>query len=245
MAFQSGFRLVSGDDLNNMGATANTAFGNVYLTGLLNESAQDTITAHAGGGQASAFQLTKEMSRVSTVATAGDSVVLPASAAGLTIILENASANPMQVYGLGSDTINGVAAATGVSQMQGSVVFYTCYSAGAWYANGLGTGYAGSFETVSTVTGLTAHAGGGQGSATPLTAMVNQISTCATGGDSVILPTNSVGMCITVINNGAASCNVFCDSGSTMNGSSNGSAACAAGSVLICYCSAANKWVTK
>lgn len=245
LTFQPGPRLIDGNDLNNIGATAATAFGNINLTGLLYESAENGITAHAGGGQASAYQLTKEMSRVATVATSGDSVVLPASAAGLTIILENAGANPMQVFGLGTDTVNGVAAATGVSQMQGSVVIYTCYAAGAWFANGLGTGYSGSFETMSTVTGLVAHAGGGQGSATPLTAMVNQINTTATGGDSVVLPANSVGMQITVINNGANSCNVFCDSGSTMNGTSNGSAACASGSVLICYCSSANKWVTK
>lgn len=221
-------------------------FGTVFLSGLLNESAIDAQTAHAGGGQTNALRLTNEMNRITTVATAGDSVMLPPSAPGLTIILENAGSNPMQVYGYGTDTINGVATATGVSQMQGSVVIYTCYASGAWFANGLGAGYSGSLQTASTVSSLVAHAGGGQGSATPLTAMVNNVTTVATAGDSVILPANSVGMSITVANNGAASLNVFADSGSNINGgSTNGSVAVATGTITIFYCVAAGKWMTK
>ena len=41
--------------------------------------------------------------------------------AGLTVLVINHGANPMQVFGSGTDTINDVAAATGVSQMQGSM----------------------------------------------------------------------------------------------------------------------------
>ena len=42
----------------------------------------DTLTAFAGGGQASALALTAQINRVTTVATAGDSVKLPAATAG-------------------------------------------------------------------------------------------------------------------------------------------------------------------
>jgi hypothetical protein len=210
----------------------------------LYESASDGLTAHAGGGQGSALALTSELNRVSTVATAGDSVALPASAPGLTIIVENAAANPMQVYGSGTDTINGVATATGVSQMAGSVVIYTCYAAGAWYANGLGTGYAGSFETMSYANALTAHAGGGQGSATPITTMMSRFTTVATGNDSAILPTSVPGMNI-VISNAAASnsMNVFPDTGGQINAlSTNAAFALAAGKTATFYCTVALQW---
>lgn len=230
---------------NGTQTTLGAWMGSPVIPGLVYESATTGITAHAGGGQSSAVALTTELNRVSTVATAGDSVALPASAAGLTIIVENAGANPMQVYGAGTDTINGVATATGVSQIASSVVIYTCYAVGTWFANGLGTGYSGSFETQSAATGITAHAGGGQGSATPLTAMMNQITTTATTGDSVVLPASAVGLQITVANNGANSANVFCPSGSTMNGTSNGSSALAAASIGIYFCVAANTWISK
>jgi len=220
--------------------------GSMSIGGLLNESTADNLTAHAGGGQTNALLLTTEMSRITTVATVGDSVKLPPSVGGYTIILENAGANAMQVYGSGSDTINAVATATGVSQMPGSVVIYTCYSPGAWFANGLGTGYSGSLETQSTTTAITAHAGGGQGPATQLTTMVNNITVCATTGDSVILPASSPGLQITVINNGAASCNVFPPSGSSINAlAANTALACAATTVTIFFCLTSTLWVSK
>lgn len=217
----------------------------ISLSEFLYESATDNITANAGGGQTNATLLTSEMNKVTTVATAGDSVKLPASVAGLTIILENAAANAMQVFGLGTDTINGVATATGVSQMAGSVVIYTCYTAGAWYANGLGTGYSGSLETVSNQTGITAFSAGGQASATPLAYMMNTVTTAGAIGASVLLPSSNPGTQITVINNGANSINVFCPSGATMNGTSNGSSALAASTVGLYFCIAANTWVSK
>jgi hypothetical protein len=94
------------------------------------------LTAHAGGMQTSALQLTAYYNNVTTVATAADSVKLPASVAGLEVIVSNSAAsNAMQVFGLGTDTINSVAAATGVSQPAGTTMRYVCYSAGNWIAN--------------------------------------------------------------------------------------------------------------
>jgi hypothetical protein len=223
---------------------------NPIVPGLLRESASDSLTAHAGGGQGSALALVSELNRVTTVASAGDSVALPASAPGLTIFIENAGANAMQVYGAGTDTINGVATATGVSQMANSVVVYTCYTAGAWFAANLGTGYFGSLESSSAQTGLTAHAGGGQGSAVPITAMIAQFSTVATTGDSAVLPSAAglpagTALTITVINNGANSMNVFCPAGSTMNGTSNGSASVTNTTPSIFFATSPTAWVSK
>lgn len=56
----------------------------------------------------------------------------------------------------------------------------------------------------SAIGGLTAHSGGGQTSALPLTSAFNQVTTVAAGGDSVLLPPAVVGLSV-IVNNLAAS----------------------------------------
>ncbi len=94
----------------------------------------DGLTARAGGGQASATLIPEVVARVGTVATAADSVKLPPAEAGLVVCLVNGHAtNSMQVFGSGTDTINDVATATGVSQAAGKAAIYFCPVAGKWY----------------------------------------------------------------------------------------------------------------
>lgn len=207
---------------------------------------QDTITAFAGGGQASATLLAAENNRITTVATIGDSVKLPASAAGMSIVVVNHGANAMQVYGSGTDTVDDVATATGVAQMNGSVALYYCVTAGAWYSNGIGTGFSGSFPTVSYTDNMTAHAGGGQGAATPITTAMARFVTVATAADSALLPTSAGGLQIVVINAHATnSMNVFPQTGDAINAlGANAAFAVAAGKVATFYCTVAGKWHT-
>lgn len=70
----------------------------------------------------------------------------------------------------------------------------------------------------SKTTGITAFAGGGQASAVVLTNAINIIATCATGGDSVMLPVAEQGDEVTIDNQGAASCNVFPQVGGAIRG---------------------------
>ncbi len=105
----------------------------IQVGGAFYESTVDNLTAHAGGGQANALPLTALMNRVTTVASAADSVLLPPSVAGLTVTVTNASATAMQVFGTSPDTINGVATGTGVSLAAGKTANYCCYTAGAWH----------------------------------------------------------------------------------------------------------------
>lgn len=108
---------------------------------LLAQPSANSLTAHSGGGQGSALALTKQINNVATVAAPADSVKLPVSVAGRTItIINSAATNAMQVFGAGTDTINGVATGTGVSQAAGTVVNYTCTLAGAWFANPVSLG---------------------------------------------------------------------------------------------------------
>jgi hypothetical protein len=91
------------------------------------------LTAHAGGGQTNALQLTGTMASVGTVGTAADSVKLPVAFPGTVYYLSNdAATNSMQVFGQGTNTINSVATATGVAQAAGVAALYFCTKAGNW-----------------------------------------------------------------------------------------------------------------
>jgi hypothetical protein len=99
----------------------------------------NTLTARAGGGQASATALTGAINRVTVAASAADSVKLPApSYVGQTVVLINSGASSIQVFGTGTDTINGVATATGVAQAAGITALYVAVSTGTaamWFRN--------------------------------------------------------------------------------------------------------------
>jgi len=84
------------------------------------------LTAQADGSKANATRINACNSVVTTVAGAADSVLLPPGYVGLEIFLVNAGVNSMQVFGSGSDTINGVATGTGVAHGNGLSGIYRC-----------------------------------------------------------------------------------------------------------------------
>jgi hypothetical protein len=161
------------------------------------EASQDQITAGAAGGQGGAFQITTQTARITTAA-AGSSIVLPPSTPGLELLIINHGANAVQVFGTGSDTIDDQAAATGVSHMAGSMVIYTCPAAGLWYSEGLSTGYAKNLglQTLAYAS-IAANATGTQASGTPITALLNVVSS-AGAAFSVTLPPSAPGLEITI-----------------------------------------------
>ena len=100
------------------------------------------------------------------------------------------------------------------------------------------------FRYYPSVDSLTAHAGGGQSSATPCTAMFNRFTTVATAADSGGLPASVAGMCVTVTNAAAAnSMNVFPASGDAINAlGANAAFALAAGKTAEFVCYTAGQW---
>lgn len=66
--------------------------------------------------------------------------------------------------------------------------------------------------------GIVAHAGGGQASATPLSAALNEVDTCASDADSVMLPLAIPGATCFVNNNTAHSLQVFGNPSNPNNG---------------------------
>ena len=100
--------------------------------GFFRGSVGNALTAFSGGGQSSALALTKQFNFVSTVAAAGDSVRLPASVAGEWVTVFNGGANSLQVFGAGTDTIDGIATGTGEPLAAGKIGIYYCNAAGTW-----------------------------------------------------------------------------------------------------------------
>lgn len=93
------------------------------------------LTAHAGGGQAVALALsgTKSVHNIATVSSASDSVSLPAATgSGAFHFVKNSGAAQLQLYGSGTDTIDGVATGTGVALANGKTRICVDVAAGAW-----------------------------------------------------------------------------------------------------------------
>lgn len=111
-----------------------TAFRNA-IGSLPVVSATDAITAHAGGGQISAVALISQINRVTTVATAGDSVKLPPATPGLEITVINAAAaNSMNVFPIAGDAINALGANAAFAVAATKVVTFRCAGAGQWHS---------------------------------------------------------------------------------------------------------------
>lgn len=98
-------------------------------------SITDTITAFAGGGQGSATLLGSSFNRITVVATAGDSVKLPASpkTGELITIRNDDSAEACDVFPNTGDQIEALGANTAFSLTAGSVVQLIATSTSQWY----------------------------------------------------------------------------------------------------------------
>ena len=89
-------------------------------------------------------------------------------------------------------------------------VFYVCVDTSTGAAIWLFITTLGSHRLHSVTSGITADVGSVQGGS-PITTDINEISTCATAGDSITLPTAIAGVSlrITIINNGVEAADVF------------------------------------
>ena len=100
----------------------------------LNSSYQ-TVKAYATGGQTKATQIAVNASLVyiSTVASGGDSVKLPAAKAGMVKMILNGTATSANVFGYNStDTINGTVGSTAAALAGNKSAVYFCPKDGYW-----------------------------------------------------------------------------------------------------------------
>lgn len=102
-------------------------------TGLNLLSHTNALTAHAGGGQGSATLLPSQINRVTTVANAADSVILPAALVGTYIVVINAAAsNAMNCFPASGEAINALSANTALSIAANSTVIFFCAIGAVW-----------------------------------------------------------------------------------------------------------------
>jgi hypothetical protein len=95
-------------------------------------TARTGITAFAGGGQADATVLGAAFNRVTTVATAADSVKLPAARAGASLVVTNAGAESMNVFPATGQSINALSANAAFAMAAGVTRMFVCSVAGVW-----------------------------------------------------------------------------------------------------------------
>jgi hypothetical protein len=113
-------------------ATITTMAGTPAFSGLPLFKATNAITAFAGGGQGSATALTSTVNRITTCATAGDSVKLPTATAGSVVIVVNDGATAADIFPASGDGINALSANTAVRLSSGSNALYSCEVTGTW-----------------------------------------------------------------------------------------------------------------
>lgn len=118
-----------------MNAGAQTIAGVKSFTSPIVSDTNTTITAFAGGGQASATALTGEFNNVTTVASAYDSVKLLAAVLGQTQTVKNSGASILSVFPNTDDSINALAANLSVDIPVGGEMTFRAISATVWETN--------------------------------------------------------------------------------------------------------------
>ncbi len=97
-------------------------------------TAANALTAHAGGGQANGTLCSAYINRFTTVATAGDSALLPAAIPGLEIHVVNTTATSMNVFPQSGGQINGASANAAFALGANKNAIFGCAVAGQWHA---------------------------------------------------------------------------------------------------------------
>jgi hypothetical protein len=113
--FAPGYRLMKGED-----------FGSTVAAGL---------TATPSGTQANSMLLSADISLITTVATAADSVLLPLATPGSKMYVINGSATSMDIWPAVGDIINALTANAAYVLAAGKNVEFVSASPLHWYTN--------------------------------------------------------------------------------------------------------------
>ncbi len=113
-------------------AHLNPLIDRINLLQDLIDSSETGITAHAGGGQTLATQLTATYNEVTTVASAGDSVKLAAAVEGIKQIVKNDGANNLAVFPATGDSIDDGTVNASITIAPGGTITFTAISDSNW-----------------------------------------------------------------------------------------------------------------
>jgi TRAP-type mannitol/chloroaromatic compound transport system substrate-binding protein len=94
---------------------------------------QAAIAAHAGGGQGAATPMTNKYNRIDSVASDGDSVLMPQAIQGSECLVQNnASVHSANVYPLGADNFISQGSSVPFPLSAGQQLRAFCYVTGEW-----------------------------------------------------------------------------------------------------------------
>lgn len=98
-------------------------------------SVRNGVTASTGSTQATGVPVTTAITRVTTVAVAGDSLTLPKAVPGVSLVVINAAAaNSMDVFPAVGDAINALTADAALAVAANKTVLLVCAVPGIWNA---------------------------------------------------------------------------------------------------------------
>jgi hypothetical protein len=120
--------------LTSLAVTGNITSANITTSTYVIRSVATAISA-AGTVQGNSTLLAKDINVVSTV-SAGQGVRLPASVAGMVIIVNNTSATALNVYPSTGAAINSLAANSSYTHVAAASLQYYATSATQWYTVG-------------------------------------------------------------------------------------------------------------
>lgn len=113
------------------GAVLNSNLANPHL------STENAITAATTQTLAGAYVLRARVSRISVCANAGDAVALPSMLPGSWRVVANDGAQNATVFAAASQTIDGVAGATGVTLSAARRSLFYCVAPGVIFSAGM------------------------------------------------------------------------------------------------------------
>jgi hypothetical protein len=211
------------------------------------------IVADTGRAQGTATKLTADINRVDTSTApvagtvAGDGVLLPAATAvgGITRVINN-TANPIQVFPSGTDTINGLAASAPVAVPPGDVAEFHSAGAGAWQFEA-GVGSAGALP-VQLACDTFAALGTTQGTAAPLVADITRVTSATQGvATGILLPPAKAGLDLFVVNHSGTPLNIFATGTDTVDDVNTSVTAVPMmdSSLVLFICTSNGKWYTE
>jgi len=118
-----------------LAVNGNITGGNLVATSYHIRSITTGITA-AGSTQGTATALTKEINVVSTVSSGANGVLLPTAVAGIVLIVNNTSANTLNVYPATGGAVNSGSTNAAYSHVSGASIQYYATSGTQWYTVG-------------------------------------------------------------------------------------------------------------
>jgi len=121
--------------LTSLTVSGNISTANVTASGYHIRSITAGISA-AGSVQGTATALTKEINVVSTVSSGANGVILPTAVAGMVLIINNTSANTLNVYPATGGAVNSVSTNAAYSHVSGASIQYYATSGTQWYTVG-------------------------------------------------------------------------------------------------------------